>query len=270
MEDRIKEVWSTLAGRVSVEELAFLKKCFRAYSSKGHLANVKADLQFMYDMSPPPQRVLDFGCGIGLQSYLMACAGYEVHGLETVEDKSLEGFLKGKAEIHIRSRDESMKSVWDIIRARQKVEFRFYGGVTIPYQDNFFNTVVAYAVIEHIPLSEVGGIMNEINRILKPGGLFYIYQLPQRSSYTEFIARHLGMESHEYLWSICEIQKTLELASFEIVKTEKVDMLINHPYKIVNHIFGFLKILNRFLIRTPLSYFAHHLTVLAKKSSARQ
>jgi SAM-dependent methyltransferase len=265
MEDKISEIWLALKAKASVEELTFLKKCFRAYSSKGHLANVKADLRFMYRMSPPPQRVLDFGCGIGLQSYLLAHAGYEVHGLETVEDKSLEGFLKGKAETHIKTRDESMKNVWDVIRVRQNVEFRFYDGAVIPYQDGFFNAVVAYAVVEHIPPVEVNGVMMEVNRVLKNGGLFYIFQLPQRSSYTEFIARNLGMESHEYLWSLSEIRGALKQCGFDVLTCEKADMVINHPYKVINPIFGLLKIVNRFLIHTPLSYFAHHLTAIAQK-----
>jgi SAM-dependent methyltransferase len=267
VEDKINEIWHALKAKASVEELAFLKKCFRAYSSKGHLANIKTDLQFMYRMSPPPQRVLDFGCGIGLQSYLLAHAGYKVYGLETIEDKSLEGFLKGKAETHIKSRDESIKNVWDVIRIRQKAEFRFYDGVVIPHQDGFFDAVVAYAVIEHIPPVEVGGIMNEINRVLRRGGLFYIFQLPQRGSYTEFIARNLGLESHEYLWNPSEIRSALELGGFDVLKCEKADMVINHPYRVVNPVYGLLKILNRFLIHTPLSYFAHHLTAVAQKPS---
>lgn len=266
MEEKIGEIWDALKAKASVEELAFLRKCFRAYSSKGHLANVKSDLQFIRRMSPPPRRVLDFGCGIGLQSYLLAHAGYDVHGLETVEDKSLEGFLKGKAETHIKTRDESMKNVWDVIRARQKVEFRFYDGAVIPYRDGFFDAVVAYAVLEHIPPVEVPGLLREINRVLKKGGSFYIFQLPQRSSYTEFIARNLGLESHEYLWSPSKVRRSLEKGGFNVLMCEKADMLINHPYKLVNPVFSLLKMVNRVLIHTPLSYFAHHLTAIAKKS----
>jgi len=262
----IDEVWSAIRGKTSAAELIFLRKCFRAYSSKAHLENVKHDLMILKRMSRPPKKVLDFGCGIGLQSYMLAEQGYTVHGLEAVDDKSLDGFLKGKAAPHIKTRDDSMKSVWDIIRKRADVEFRFYDGKVIPYDRGYFDLVVAYAVIEHIPFEEVGGIISEVGRVLKRQGLLYIFQLPQRTSYTEFIARKLGLESHEFLWDYKRIFKLLARKGLDVIYHEKVDMLINHPYKIVNPLYPLLKKADGLLIHTPLSYFAHHLTVVAKKS----
>ena len=124
---------------------------------------------------------------------------------------------------------------------------------------------MAYAVIEHIPLSEVEEIIRELKRVLKSNGFIYVFQLPSKSSYTEFIARHLGLESHEILWSFHDINRLLSKYNLKIIYKEKVDMLINHPYKLINPLYSILKIINKFLIHTPLSYFAHHLTVVAQK-----
>jgi SAM-dependent methyltransferase len=214
-------------------------------------------------LSPPPNRILDFGCGIGLQSYLLSKSGYDVYGLETTEDKSLDGFFKGRAESHIATRDESMKIVWNIIRKSAKVEFRFYDGAKQPFADGYFDIVFAYAVLEHIPPQDVPGILNEIQRVLKPDGRLYVFQLPRRTSYTEFLARKMGLESHPYLWDLKSMEKLLSAASFEVIHSERVDMLFNHPYKVINPLFSIMRPLNRFLVRTPLSYFAHHLTVVA-------
>ncbi len=265
MEILIGEIWNELKDLVAAEELVFLKKCFRAYSSKAHIKNVVNDMEILQKFSPPHQRILDFGCGIGIQSLLLSKMGYEVHGLETIEDKSLDGFLKGKAEGHKKTRDESMKSVWKVIQKRANVEFQFYDGQHIPFEDNFFDIVFTYAVLEHIPPDEVNGIVSEIKRVLKQNGIFYVFQLPQRTSYTEFIARKLGMESHEYLWSHQSIKNLLQRIDFEVIFYEKADMIINHPYKIVNPLFPVLKSINNFLLHTPLSKFAHHITVVSKK-----
>ncbi|MEO0184507.1 MAG: class I SAM-dependent methyltransferase [candidate division WOR-3 bacterium] len=265
MEILIDELWKELKGSVSFEELVFLRKCFRAYSSKAHLANVVNDLKIMQRFTPPPQKILDFGCGIGVQSYLLAKLGYNVLGLETTDDKSLDGFLKGKADEHKKTREESMESVWRIIQRKANVEFRFYDGMHIPFADKSFDIVFTYAVIEHIPPDELDNIFNEIRRILRDNGIFYLFQLPQRTSYTEYIARKLGMESHEFLWSYRSIMDLLNRSGFSIMFWERADMLINHPYKIVNPLFPFMKSINKLLLHTPLTKFAHHLTVVSKK-----
>jgi len=249
----------------TLKELDFLKKCFRAYSSKAHVRNVMKDLEILKKMSHPPKRIMDFGCGIGLQTFLLAKLGYDVTGLKTVEDKSLDGFLKGKAESHIRSREESMENVWKTIEQKISVHFQFYGGKKIPFGAEHFDIVFAYAVLEHIPPIEVSNILVEIRRVLKKNGLFYIFQLPQRTSYTEFIARKLSMESHKFLWDFTTVSTMLKTKGFRVIHLEKVDMLINHPHKIVNPLFPILHLLNELLCHTPLSYFAHHLTVISKK-----
>ncbi|MGB9720835.1 MAG: methyltransferase domain-containing protein [bacterium] len=265
MEILIDEIWKELKDSVSINELVFLRKCFRAYSSRAHLANVVNDLKIIKKFTPPPKKILDFGCGIGIQAYLLANLGYSVFGLETTEDKSLNGFLKGRAEEHKKTRDESMRNVWRIIQRKTDVDFRFYDGMHIPFADGYFDIIFTYAVIEHIPPNELDNILSEIRRVLKDDGIFYIFQLPQRTSYTEFIARKLGMESHEYLWSYNSIKKLLNNSRFKITFFEKADMLINHPYKVINPLYPILRIWNEFLLHTPLSKFAHHLTIVAKK-----
>lgn len=266
MRTPIDAIWNELKDTVSLTELDFLKKCFRAYSSEAHVTNVMSDLEILKKLSPPPQKILDFGCGIGLQSFLLSNMGYTVYGLETVEDKSINGILKNKAESYKRTREESIKNMWKIVEGKANVKFQFYDGKNIPFTDSYFDLIFAYAVVEHIPLDEVSSIVNEINRVLKTKGMFYIFQLPQRTSYTEFITRNLGMESHEFLWYYKMITKLLNQTGFDVIFSQKVDMLVNHPYKIINPLFPILKVVNKFLLHTPLSYFAHHLTIISCKN----
>ncbi|GAH80665.1 unnamed protein product, partial [marine sediment metagenome] len=119
------------------------------------------------------------------------------------------------------------KNVWNVIKNKQNVKFQFYDGKKIPFSDSFFDIVFTYAVIEHIPPDEVSNIIKEIKRTLKTNGLYYIFQLPQRTSYTEFIARKLGMESHPFLWDFQVIKKLLKKENFDIIFSEKADMLMS-------------------------------------------
>jgi SAM-dependent methyltransferase len=269
MKTPVAPIWEELKKQMTLEELDFLSKCFQSYSSKAHVDNVVRDLDLVQRITPPPQRVLDFGCGIGLQSYLLAKRGYQVIGLETVEDKSLDDFLKGKADSHIESRENSMQNVWEVIREKTTVSFTFYDGIDIPYNNEYFDVIFTYAVLEHIPLNEIPHILDELCRILKSDGVFYVFQLPQRTSYTEFIARCLGLESHPFLWEMETIKKMLTTRDFKILCTQKVDMLFNHPHKVINPLYSILWPLNRFLSVSPLSYFAHHLTIIAQKNRNR-
>lgn len=266
VEELIAGIWNDLRDKVSREELVFLRKCFRAYSSRGHMKNVVNDLLLMKKFTPPPRKVLDFGCGIGLQAFLLSTMGYKVSGLETVEDKSLDGFLKGRAETYIKSREESMRGVWQTIQKKAAIDFKFYDGQNIPFPDRYFDVILAYAVFEHIPPDEIPAIVTNVRRVLKTGGSLYIFQLPQRTSYTEFVARKLGLESHDYLWDINEARRMLEAAGFVVRYWERVDMIINHPYRLINPLFPVLNFCNRVLLATPLSRFAHHLTVIGQLS----
>lgn len=41
-----------------------------------------------------------------------------------------------------------------------------------PFEDNFFDVVTLLAVFEHIEKNKIAGVMKEIKRVLKPGGVF--------------------------------------------------------------------------------------------------
>jgi|YelNatPaOPRAMG01_1025707.scaffolds.fasta_scaffold40514_1 SAM-dependent methyltransferase len=264
----INEIWEEIQNVVNFESLTYLKMYFHAYSSKSHLKNITEDLELLRCFSPPPKDVLDFGCGIGIQARVLASYGYCVHGLETYVDKSVEEFFKGqneKVEAYLGSRESSIERVWQIIKKKSNIEFQFYDGKHIPYKPESFDLVLAYAVLEHIPKNEVSGIIKELNRVLKPGGMFFIFQLPQKTSYTEFIARKLKLQAHEQLWDLKLIEQLLQQNHFKIIYSEKKDMIIHQPYKLINFVFPILNLIDTILLHTPLSYFAHHLTVVAQK-----
>ena len=108
--------------------------------------------------------VLDLGCGYGWFCLMAEERGAKkIYGVEITE-KDLE-----TAKKYIKS---------DII------EFKVGSSIDIPFPDNSLDTVISWEVIEHIPENTEKKMFSEINRVLKPGGKFYL-----STPYNSFISK---------------------------------------------------------------------------------
>jgi ubiquinone/menaquinone biosynthesis C-methylase UbiE len=95
------------------------------------------------------KRLLDFGCGDGQFLGYLSPSCDIAHGVDISEEA-------------IR-----------IARERQpRLEFKTIPGEKIPYPDEYFDTVSAIDVLEHLLDTETA--LEEIQRVLKPGGYFLI------------------------------------------------------------------------------------------------
>jgi SAM-dependent methyltransferase len=66
--------------------------------------------------------------------------------------------------------------------------------VRLPFEDNSFNAVLSCGVLEHV--QNPWGSLDELHRVMQPGGRLYVYKLPNRLSYLEAIARIAGLYYH--------------------------------------------------------------------------
>lgn len=66
--------------------------------------------------------------------------------------------------------------------------------VALPFADASFDAVLSCGVLEHV--SDPHGSLDELFRVLQPGGRLYVYKLPNRRSYLEAIAKRLGWYYH--------------------------------------------------------------------------
>ena len=125
-----------------------------------------------------PGRVLDWGCGYGQVTALLRDRGIDVVPFDYREDlreptvEPLERFPA--IEAHLSSKP-----------------------VALPFDDDSFDTVLSCGVLEHV--QDPDGSLEEIYRLLRPGGTFYVTNLPNRFSYTERLARLLGRYYHGQL-----------------------------------------------------------------------
>lgn len=100
------------------------------------------------------KRVLDAGCGAGSYVVRMAKEGADVRGIEYEASK-----------------------VADYRNAHQKDNVIVGNIEKMPYADAEFDVVFSNEVLEHVPNDSVA--LGEINRVLRPDGLFFIF-VPNR------------------------------------------------------------------------------------------
>ncbi|OPJ62883.1 class I SAM-dependent methyltransferase [Clostridium oryzae] len=120
----------------------WLKPCEDSY----YIANKWLQLRF--------KNVLDLGSGLGRHSILFAKYGFNVSAID-LSDYGVNNLKqwadKENLDIHIKVGDMT----------------------DLPYDDNSFDGVFAYHVISHTDTAGAKRVINEIERVLKPGGEIY-------------------------------------------------------------------------------------------------
>lgn len=125
------------------------------------------------EMSGP---VLDWGCGYGQMTHLLRERGMEVSAFDWHPDAA-----PGGEEVHL----DHYPGV---------VAHRSSDPVLLPFPDDSFQCALSCGVLEHV--QQPGGSLDELHRVLRPGGRLLVYKLPNRFSYLEALARRLGLYYH--------------------------------------------------------------------------
>lgn len=102
------------------------------------------------------KRVLDLGCGGGEHILLLANKNFDVYGI----DISKEGIKIARKRLKAKGHKVHLKigSIYE----------------KLPYKNNFFNAVISLRTIHHARARKIRFLIEEIKRILKPGGLIFI------------------------------------------------------------------------------------------------
>jgi SAM-dependent methyltransferase len=141
-------------------------------------------------------RILDVGCG-SFPVFLSTTRFGERYGLDRVEPADL-----GDGSIKLVAHDIA-------------------GGSPLPFADGFFEVVTMLAVFEHLEVPVLRQLLQEVRRVLRPGGL-YVMTTPVR--WTEGILKVMARVSlvspeevgeHKAQYSHPEIVRILLEAGFE-------------------------------------------------------
>ena len=104
-------------------------------------------------------------------------------------------------EIHGLDMSASVEDVADVFKARQ-IETHLQNGsvLAMPYDNDFFDTVLLISILEHLKASEQAQAFREIRRVLKPAGQA-IYGVPIERRFMVFMFRLLGYNIREHHFS---------------------------------------------------------------------
>ena len=122
---------------------------------------------YLLPVLEPGMKLLDLGCGPGTITVGLANAVSpgEVHGIDMEESQVALAQAAATAGGH------------------DNITFHVGNALALPFEDEYFDVVHAHAVVMHIP--DTAGVLSEIKRVLKPGGMVASRDLIGESSFIE-------------------------------------------------------------------------------------
>lgn len=142
------------------------------------------------------ERVLDIGCGAGLQTFLIGRRAGHVTGLD-IDPEFIE-----QANWYGRH-----------VRVRGTVDFESRHLADIAYPDHTFDRIFSICVLEHIP--EHREILAECRRILNPGGdMVFSVDTLEAIPDADLRARHMAAHHVVHYYTRDGLHELLEAAGF--------------------------------------------------------
>jgi len=184
-----------------------------------------------------PGRVLDWGCGFGQMTALMSERGLEVDAFNYAPDVEEDGPRP-------------------LERYPEHQAYLSSDPVRLPYEDGRFGAVLSCGVLEHVGQPERS--LDELRRVLEPGGTLYVFKLPNRRSYLEWVARKAGLYYHgaypdDRLYDLHDSQALITRHGFDVVEARRSNMLpLTLPGRAAAALAGPIWAANRALARVPL------------------
>ena len=147
-------------------------------------------------------RILDFGCGVGnLERFIdIFFTNCNYFGID-VSKKSIE-----KASITKKSSSK----------------FELFDGENIPFQDNYFDIIIAANVLHHIDFKFHKKILKEIYRVLKPSRHFYIFEHNPFNPITRCIVKTCGFDADAKLLYPLYTKKSLKKLNYNSIQTNYI------------------------------------------------
>jgi len=131
----------------------------------------------------------------------------------------------------------------------------------MPFNEESFDVVLSFGVLEHVPNDRQS--LAEINRILKPNGLFFCFWLPYKYSWRQKLEHLKGIYYHDRLYEINKIKDLLDKTEFSLLDYWYRDLL---PYRSKSPFYRRLEKMDNWLCNNIfLKYFATNIEFVAAK-----
>lgn len=133
----------------------------------------------------------------------------------------------------------------------------------LPYGDCSVDVVISMGVLEHVAHDRAS--LQEIQRILSPGGLFFCFFLPQSLSWTQRFAHLRGNRYHDRLYTPSQVRDLLRTTGFTLLDLWHRQLLPKNSIRYPRH--HLFEHVDQWLTEfTPLQLFATNMEFVACKS----
>lgn len=109
-------------------------------------------------------RILEIGCGSGANLWMLAKEGFETYGVDS-------------SPTAISLANQHLQGKWGVEANLQTALFN-----RLPFADNYFDTVCDVVSLQHTNLAESREALQEVKRVLQPGGEVFSLRLSDAST----------------------------------------------------------------------------------------
>jgi SAM-dependent methyltransferase len=200
-------------------------------------------------------KILDWGCGKGHITFLLkeAFKAYERDAQIDSCDISLD---------KVTNVDSSFRQKTPIIEKSKINVIPLNHPYKLPFENQAYDVILSFGVLEHVPHDQES--LNEIQRVLKPNGLFFCFFLPYYLSWTQRIAHLRGNYYHDRLYSKHDAKRMTHNAGLQLLDIWHRQLLPKNNVHYENYRF-FEKIDQALCRYTFLKYLATNIEFVAKK-----
>jgi SAM-dependent methyltransferase len=143
-----------------------------------------------------PPAILDVGCGVGNTLSLLADKYPRLAGV-----------------------DISSGCIAAATERMPKVDLATYDGIHLPHADGSFDVAFAICVFHHVALADRGPLVRDIKRVLRPGGLFAIFEHNPLNPVTRHIVKSCEFDADARLLRSKEVESLMQTGGFHDVFT---------------------------------------------------
>ena len=145
----------------------------------------------------------------------------------------------------------------------------------LPYKDNSVSALLSSGVLEHVHEYEMTDeeALQEIYRVLKPGGYFFCWNLPKKYALLELLALQHKNSCHPIRYHQSQFSKKLENTGFQVIDINSNSGILSiGGVRKVLQLFDPWKqfVFDYYVSQLPgIQFLAHHITAVAQKPTSK-